>query len=269
MPGVYIPAGDIEMVLDGHKMGHFFRFMLGNYSCLGSTKNGAAVTLDRASSTGDTEVTVSAVDSISVGDLVQFGDDWAGTTEVHEISEIDTTNQQVVLSEELLNDHADGISIQSVSAPFAHQFTPTSLSNTLPSLEIRVVRDAVGGDHRFLGATVNSATFSLEVNDVMKVTLGIIAQKDELVSHWAAGAGALAMSGFGFDEVEHIRFDPDGADAAVDVTPYARSLSISYSNGIQSEMGVRFGSRFPRELPVGSVEATLQATLVFKSTQAH
>ena len=131
------------------------------------------------------------------------------------------------------------------------------------------MKDAIGGDHRFLGATIDVATFNLEVNDVMKVTLGVIAQKDQMVDHWGPPSSGLAMAGFGFDEIEHFRFDPDGAESAVDLTAFTRSMAISYSNGIQADQGVRFGSRFPRELPVGAAEAMVRATLVFKDIKAH
>ena len=267
--GVYIPTGDLEMVLDRYKMGHFFRSMLGNYLSLGSTKIGAAVTLDGDVSAGDSEVTLSDVSAFATDGLLQFGDDWAATAEVHRISQVDTANKVVTLGENLLNNHSDGIDVQAVSAPFGHQFSPTLLGGTLPSLEIRVVKDAIGGDHRFLGATIDAATFNLEVNDVMKVTLGVIAQKDQMVGHSGPPSSGLAMAGFGFDEIEHFRFDPDGAESAVDLTAFTRSMAISYSNGIQADQGVRFGSRFPRELPVGAAEAMVRATLVFKDIKAH
>ena len=267
--GLYIPSGDIEMVLDKYKMGHFLRSMLGNYFCQGFTKVGAATALDGAVISGATGITVDDAADFAVDDLIQIGSDWAGGTEVHKVDAVDTNSNLVTLVEALLHDHADGTNVQEVGASFAHIFYPLDLGDALPSLEIRVVKDAIGGDQRFLGATVDAATFNFDVNDVAKVTFGIMAQKDEMVGHWSPPSNEINTNGFGFDEIEYVRFDPDGATGAVDFTNLVRSLSIQFSNGVQSEMGGRFGSRFPVELPAGAVEVTARATLVFRNLVAY
>ena len=265
--GLYIPTGDIELVLDKHKMGPFLRSLLGNYLCQGFTKDEGASTLDGEVDAGDTEITVSDATDFSKDDLVQVGDDWAYGTEVHKIAGI--TNEVLTLEEKLVSNHPDGANVQKVSAPFTHFFSPLAFGDLLPSLELRVVKDGIGGDHRFLGSTVNTAEFSLDVNDVMKATFSIIAQKDEVVGHYfPVSSQSFDVSGFGFDEVGYVRFEEDGA-TAVDLTSLVRSMSISYSNGIQAEIGGRFGSRFPVELPTGAVEATARVTLVFRDLQAY
>ena len=267
--GLYIPSGDIEMVLDKYKVGHFLRSMMGSYLCQGFTKVGTSTALDGAVNAGDTEITVVDASSFAVDALVQVGADWAEGTEVHKVEGVDTNNNEVTLIEALLHDHAGSVAVQEVSAPFTHLFAPAAFGDSLPSMEIRVVKDGIGGDQRFLGATVDSATFNFDMNDVAKVTFGIVAQKDEMAAHWPAPANGINTSGFGFDEIEYVKFDPDGAAAAVDFTGLTRSLAIQFSNGIQSEIGGRFGSRFPVELPTGALEVTARATLVFRNLAAY
>ena len=259
--GLYIPSGDIEMVLDRHKMGHFFRSMLSNYHCFGNTKVGTATALDGGVSAGDTTIAVDDVAGFAKDDLIQIGDDWATGTEVHKVDSVDTANNEVTLLEALLNDHADDAAVQEVEAPFAHSFSSTSFGDPLPSMEIRVVKDAVGGDHRFVGATVDTAAFNFEVNDVAKVTFGIVAQKDEMVGHWPTWCRCDQHQGFRVrrDRVRQVRpgwgyrsggFHPPDS---VTVYPVLEWHPIGHGRPIRFEVSGRATSRGSRGFGPGDV----------------
>ena len=271
VPGTYIPEGSLEMVVDSFKMGVLFRSMFGHYAvhAEGTVAGAANSELADEASVGDTAISVDAVTGFSIDDYIQIGSDWADNVEVHQITSIDATNDTLTVVEPLLSYHSQDETVEEVASPWVHVFRPQGTGNNLPSLEASIAKDSIRGDQKFVGLTVNEMEISTDVGGLLVATFNCVGQKDSWTNVDSNPGDSADMNGFTFADCTEFKWHGKGSNSDLDLRPYARSFRGSVANGISSELGVRFGSRFPQEFQVGEFTATISATLIFRSADAY
>ncbi|MBI4307157.1 MAG: hypothetical protein HY678_12640 [Chloroflexi bacterium] len=256
VPGPYVPQGDIEVGVDALKFPWLLRWGLGSWVATGTAVGGGSVTtLAAAAAAGDDTIEVAAEAGFQVGDIIEIGG-----TECVKISAIDGGGGPTyiwTLTEALQKAHGNTEDVTEVEAPFTHAFSVTQ-DRTLPSFTARLGKQVF--EHVFDGATIGSMTFSVE-RGFLVCRLSLVARKD-----------AKAVLDSSAKSFPTNLFSFRGASATIDagdIVSKVESFEMEVTNNLDSEAGVRHGSRFAREFPIGEFTVNGKLQMVFTTQDEY
>lgn len=273
VPGMYIPGGDIETVLDPWHAGCLLRALVPevNTQQQAADKSGAVTTtLASDELEGQTVLSVVIADSFTADDIIQIGPDFGGA-ELHKVVSVDAGTDEITIETPLTRLHVSGQTVVKIdSAPYEHVIDIGGDVETLDPVTIRVAKDF--DEQIFQGANINQITLNVDHNSLFNLTANIIASKD--------GAGAVTALPNSGDPLELVttpyagpmltvaKLD-DPSNGEKDIISHIRSVEFTFNNNIGGEDGMRMGSRFPTEFQGRQLDVTARMTLVFRTRDQY
>ncbi len=251
VPGAYVPSGEVEVGVDPKVFGLPLRWGLGRWVTTGVLPGGgASTTVAVAAVAGAATLTVNTEAGFNVNDVIMVSG-----TECVKIAALDGGGGPTYtwnLVGTLQKSHGIGEEVKEAVAPFTHAFYVTDM-DALPSFTARVGKHYF--EHVFEGATVGSLAFEVE-RGFLTARVGIVAERDskEVLD---GAAKSFPADLFSFRE----------ATATIDaasVLSKVEGFSLEVNNNLDEEGGVRHGSRFPKEFPVGEASVSGRLALAFK-----
>ena len=255
--GPYIASGELQFAVDPANAAHFLKWAMGLYGRQGTDSSPPNTELASAAFVGDENIVVDSESGFAVDDYVQLNLGVYGDVVQIVALDADSASPFAWATTPLIHPHAEDVEVKRVTSPFTHLFQPTK-DNALPSFTVRVGKDVF--EHVFTGVTIDRIAFNVE-RGFLTCTFGVLAQKDF--------KGPINASPKSFPSTLYTFRQGSTFLSSVDISNQVEAFSLEVSNNLDSQSGVRMGSRFPREFHSNGVDVSGSLTLSFEDEDEY